>query len=167
MPVYCSKATHTWIDKAAAFVSGRVPIPVRWISHRQAKTRWTFPGSGNRSKGTSLPGHRPFLLVGNAGDVSTGAIDDLGSLAEIASEKDMWFHVDGAYGMPAAALSSHAGLFKGIEQADSIALDPHKWLYNPLEAGCTLVRDPRHLSNAYSLHPEYYNFSTGAGSPGA
>jgi aromatic-L-amino-acid decarboxylase len=72
---------------------------------------------------------------------------------------DLWFHVDGAYGLPAAVVSEQKILFGGVEEADSIAIDPHKWLYSPLEAGCTLVRNPNHLIDTYSAHPVYYNFS--------
>jgi glutamate/tyrosine decarboxylase-like PLP-dependent enzyme len=70
----------------------------------------------------------------------------------------MWFHIDGAYGIPAAVIPSMKNLFVGIGEADSIALDPHKWLYSPLEAGCTLVKDPQLLIDTFSSHPEYYNF---------
>ncbi len=71
----------------------------------------------------------------------------------------MWFHIDGAYGIPAAVIPELRELFVGIKEADSIALDPHKWLYSPLEAGCTLVKNPKHLIDTFSSHPEYYNFS--------
>ncbi len=75
----------------------------------------------------------------------------------------MWFHIDGAYGIPAAVIPSLKSLFDGIAEADSIALDPHKWLYSPLEAGCTLVKNPQHLIDTFSSHPAYYNFSNPEG----
>jgi aromatic-L-amino-acid decarboxylase len=100
----------------------------------------------------------PVLVIGTAGDVSTGAVDDLKSIAEICKKKDCWFHVDGAYGVPAAVVPEQHALFEGMADADSIALDPHKWLYAPLEAGCTLVKDPKHLIQTYSSHPGYFNF---------
>jgi glutamate/tyrosine decarboxylase-like PLP-dependent enzyme len=68
--------------------------------------------------------------------------------------------IDGAYGIPAAVIPELKNLFEGLEEADSIALDPHKWLYSPLEAGCTLIKNPQHLLNTYSSHPDYYNFDT-------
>ena len=102
------------------------------------------------------------MVIGTAGDVSTGAVDDLKTIAGICKAYDCWFHVDGAYGIPAAVVPEKQCLFEGLADADSIALDPHKWLYAPLEAGCTLVKDPNHLVQAYSSHPVYYNFSNDA-----
>jgi glutamate/tyrosine decarboxylase-like PLP-dependent enzyme len=103
-------------------------------------------------------GYYPFLVVGTAGTVSTGAVDPLPEIAAICKKYDLWFHVDGAYGGPAAALPNASSDLIGIRQADSIALDPHKWLYSPLEAGCVLVRDPKHLVETFSHHPTYYSF---------
>ncbi|HTE29745.1 MAG TPA: pyridoxal-dependent decarboxylase, partial [Chryseolinea sp.] len=103
-------------------------------------------------------GNQPFMVVGTAGDVSTGVTDDLAGIASICKTFNLWFHIDGAYGMPAAVVPEFKEIFRGMDEADSIALDPHKWLYSPLEAGCTLVKDPQHLIDAYSAHPAYYNF---------
>lgn len=100
-----------------------------------------------------------MMIVGTAGDVSTGSIDNLQEIARISKKYNSWFHIDGAYGVPAAIVPKYKTLFNGIEDADSIALDPHKWLYSPLEAGCTLVKNPQHLIDTFSSHPEYYNFS--------
>ena len=81
-------------------------------------------------------------------------------ISTICKAYDLWFHIDGAYGLPAAVIPKYKkDLFDGISEADSLALDPHKWLYSPLEAGCTLVKNPQHLIDTYSSHPEYYNFS--------
>ncbi|SFZ89949.1 Pyridoxal-dependent decarboxylase conserved domain-containing protein [Flaviramulus basaltis] len=99
------------------------------------------------------------MVIGTAGDVSTGAVDDLNAIASICKKYDLWFHIDGAYGTPAAVIPKLSYLFDGIKEADSIALDPHKWLYSPIEAGCTLVKNLQHLIDTYSSHPEYYNFS--------
>ncbi len=103
-------------------------------------------------------GKKPFLVIANAGDVSTGVVDDLAAVSAICKAQDLWFHIDGAYGVPAAVIPTYKDLFEGITEADSIALDPHKWLYAPLEAGCTLVKNPQHLADTYSSHPVYYNF---------
>jgi glutamate/tyrosine decarboxylase-like PLP-dependent enzyme len=100
-------------------------------------------------------GHLPLCIVGSAGSTNTGAVDDLDRLASLASEYGLWFHVDAAYGGPAAGTTIARGLFAGIEKADSITLDPHKWLYLPVETGCALVRNPRHLEQAFSLKPDY------------
>ena len=104
-------------------------------------------------------GCKPIMVIGTAGDVSTGAVDDLKAIASICKAYDLWFHIDGAYGIPAAVIPNLKDVFEGIKEADSIALDPHKWLYSPLEAGCTLVKNSKHLSDTYSSHPAYYNFS--------
>jgi glutamate/tyrosine decarboxylase-like PLP-dependent enzyme len=103
-------------------------------------------------------GHRPFLVVGTAGSVSTGAVDPLPEIAALCRELDLWFHVDGAYGALAAAIPSASDDLRGLAEADSVAVDPHKWLYAPLEAGCALVRRPQDLRNAFSYHPPYYRF---------
>jgi len=84
-------------------------------------------------------------------------------LAKICEEFDLWFHVDGAYGAPAVALDDASADLKGLRLADSIAIDPHKWLYAPLEAGCTLVRRKDDLHDAFSSKPSYYQFDDNEG----
>jgi len=163
MITYCSKATHTWIDKAITLF-GHGSRSLRWIA-TDADGRMDLRALDDAIRTDREAGRIPFLGVGTAGDVSTGAVDDLTGLAAICRGHDLWFHVDGAYGAPAAALPELAGMFKGLEEADSIALDPHKWLYAPLEAGCTLVKDPRHLLDAFSAHPAYYHFGGDGGQP--
>jgi glutamate/tyrosine decarboxylase-like PLP-dependent enzyme len=98
------------------------------------------------------------MVVGTAGSVSTGAVDPLPDLASLCKEHDVWFHVDGAYGGFAAAVPEAPADLRGLTLADSIAVDPHKWLYAPLEAGCALVRDPERLRAAFAHHPPYYHF---------
>lgn len=154
--VYCSKTTHTWIDKAA-ILFGLGTKSVRWIQ-TDSENKMDNDALEQQIKNDLLAGHKPFMVVGTAGDVSTGTVDDLKKIASICKSYDLWFHIDGAYGIPAAGIPKYKTLFEGIKEADSIALDPHKWLYSPLEAGCTLVKDPKHLTNAFSSHPEYYNF---------
>jgi glutamate/tyrosine decarboxylase-like PLP-dependent enzyme len=103
-------------------------------------------------------GDVPCLVVGTGGSVSTGAVDPLPAIAAICKEHGVWFHVDGAYGGFAAALPETGDDLHGLRLADSVAVDPHKWLYAPLEAGCALVRDPEALPAAFSYHPPYYHF---------
>jgi glutamate/tyrosine decarboxylase-like PLP-dependent enzyme len=105
-------------------------------------------------------GLQPFCLIGNAGTVNTGAVDPLGALAEIATRHGLWFHVDGAYGAFAALVPESRPLFVGIGRADSLALDPHKWLNIPIEAGCILVKDWADLSDTFSLIPPYLRAAT-------
>jgi glutamate/tyrosine decarboxylase-like PLP-dependent enzyme len=94
--------------------------------------------------------------------VSTGAIDPLPEIAAICREFDVWFHVDGAYGGLAAVLPDAPDALVGLREADSLAVDPHKWLYAPLEAGCALVRHFDKLRDAFAYHPPYYHFGVEA-----
>jgi glutamate/tyrosine decarboxylase-like PLP-dependent enzyme len=100
-------------------------------------------------------GFRPACIIGTAGTVNTGAIDDLQALAALAAQEDLWFHVDGCIGALIAIAPRNAHRVAGIERADSIALDPHKWLHAPFEAGCALVRDASAHLNAFATMPEY------------
>ena len=154
---YCSKSTHTWIDKAA-ILFGHGSDSIRWIPTDDSN-KMNTQTLEQTIKEDIAQGHQPFMVVGTAGDVSTGVVDNLEAIAAICKTNDLWFHIDGAYGIPAAVIPELKELFNGVEEADSIALDPHKWLYSPLEAGCTLVKNPKHLIDTYSSHPEYYNFS--------
>lgn len=155
--IYCSKTTHTWVEKAA-ILFGLGSNAIRWIPtdshHRMDNAVLEQTIKTDLSKGC-----QPMLVIGTAGDVSTGAVDQLGAIASLCKTYDVWFHIDGAYGMPAAAIPALKDVFEGFQEADSIALDPHKWLYSPLEAGCTLVKNPHHLLETFSVHPVYYNFS--------
>jgi aromatic-L-amino-acid/L-tryptophan decarboxylase len=100
-------------------------------------------------------GLRPFCIVANAGTTNTGAIDALGELADLAASQKLWLHVDGAFG--AAAILSERGreILQGLERADSISLDPHKWLFQSFECGCVLVRDAALLKSAFQIKPDY------------
>ena len=97
----------------------------------------------------------PALLVGSAGTVNTGAIDPLDALADVAAAEGLWFHVDGAYGAFGVLDPAIAARYRGMERADSLALDPHKWLGVPVDAGCALVRRADDLRDAFSLIPPY------------
>lgn len=156
--VYCSAATHTWIEKAAVLF-GLGTRSIRWVE-TDANNKMNIEALDKAIKTDIQNGCNPLMVIGNAGDVSTGAVDDFKSIATVCKKHKLWFHIDGAYGIPAAVIPGLKTLFAGIEEADSIALDPHKWLYSPLEAGCTLVKDPNHLIKTYSSHPVYYNFSS-------
>jgi len=99
----------------------------------------------------------PFCIIGNGGTVNTGAIDPLARMAALARKYGLWFHVDCAYGGPAAATDVAGKLFNGLDQADSIALDPHKWLYVPFEAGCALVKHKGALHDTFAYQADYLN----------
>jgi aromatic-L-amino-acid decarboxylase len=101
-------------------------------------------------------GLRPFCVVASAGTVATGAVDPLADVARVAREHGLWFHVDGAYGALARAAPSRRALFDGLEEADSLSLDPHKWLYTPVDCGCLILREPARARAAFSGTEEGY-----------
>ena len=146
---YCSKETHTWIQKAAD-MAGMGTDAIRWIPVDD-EMRMDLTALREQILKDIAAGDRPALVVGNAGSVSTGTVDPLPELAVLCREFGLWFHVDGAYGGLAAVLSDAPDAFAGLREADSVAVDPHKWLYAPLEAGCALVRDPEKLRAAFCL----------------
>ena len=100
-------------------------------------------------------GLQPFCLVGTAGNTSTGAVDPLNDLADLARRENLWFHVDGAYGAPARLTPRGRDLLAGIERADSLVVDPHKWLFQPYEVGAVLIRHPQLLEHTFSLDGAY------------
>lgn len=156
--IYCSRTTHTWIEKAASLF-GLGTDSIGWIP-ADHNNRMNIAILEQTIRADKAKGRMPVMIVATAGDVSTGAVDDLRAIAAVCKQQECWFHIDGAYGLPAAVVPAYHHLFQGLDEADSIAVDPHKWLYAPLEAGCTLVKDPNHLIGTYSSHPVYYNFNT-------
>ncbi|MFT5143285.1 MAG: aromatic-L-amino-acid decarboxylase [Rhodothermales bacterium] len=98
---------------------------------------------------------KPFCVVANAGTTNTGAVDPLDAIADLCESENLWMHVDGAYGAAAVFGERAQHALRGLGRADSIALDPHKWLFQPFECGCLLVRDAAALRDAYAIHPEY------------
>jgi glutamate/tyrosine decarboxylase-like PLP-dependent enzyme len=97
----------------------------------------------------------PFLVVATAGTTNTGAVDDLPALADLCARESLWLHVDAAYGGCATLTPAGRTLMRGIERADSLVLDPHKWLYVPFECGCLLAKEPSRLKAAFQIMPEY------------
>jgi len=102
-----------------------------------------------------LEGWQPFCLIASAGTTNTGTVDPLVDLAEICKKEKLWFHIDGAYGGAAILAKNGKKLLKGIEKADSLTVDPHKWFYQPYEMGCLLVRNHKWLSGTFTEKPEY------------
>jgi glutamate/tyrosine decarboxylase-like PLP-dependent enzyme len=100
-------------------------------------------------------------VVANAGTTNTGAVDPLAALADYCHQEDLWLHVDGAYGAAAALCERGKTLLEGIEQVDSLSLDPHKWLFQPYEIGCVLVRQARWLKETFRILPEYLKDAVG------
>ncbi len=138
---YCSTETHCWAQRAVELMGlgnkalHRVPVGEDFGIDLVALCAAI---EEDRSQGL-----RPICVIGNAGTVNTGAFDDLLALAEICRDQGLWFHVDGAFGAWAAISQTWRGLVRGLELADSLGIDLHKWLYLPFEAGCALAAQPR------------------------
>ena len=153
LTVYASDQTHSCVDKAVDLLGigtnqlRKIPTDDRFRIRTDVLAAAV---ADDRRAGLS-----PAIVVGNAGTVNTGAIDPLEELADFCRREALWFHVDGAYGALATIVPSLKPLFSGMERADSIAADPHKWLYVPYEAGATLVREPGRLGAAFRKFPEY------------
>ncbi|NNF38866.1 MAG: aminotransferase class V-fold PLP-dependent enzyme, partial [Gemmatimonadetes bacterium] len=158
MRVYASAETHTWVQKASD-LAGMGTDSVRWIP-TDGEQRMDLDALRRAIADDREGGDVPMMVVGTAGSVSTGAVDPLGDIAAICRDEDIWFHVDGAYGGFAAASPLAPEALRELARADSVAIDPHKWLYAPLEAGCLLVRDPGRLRAAFAYHPPYYHFGS-------
>ena len=154
--VYASTETHTWLQKAADLF-GFGTDAIRWIPV-DGEMRMNPAELEAQIDRDLSSGDHPFLVVGTAGSVSTGAVDPLSDIAAVCRARGLWFHVDGAYGALAAGVPGAPESLRALSEADSVAVDPHKWLYAPLEAGCALVRRPDDLLRAFSYHPAYYHF---------
>jgi glutamate/tyrosine decarboxylase-like PLP-dependent enzyme len=145
--IYFSDQTHNSVEKALrvlGFARGQIRtlpsdedfrLPVESLRRAVAEDR--------------ADGRRPFLIIANAGTTNTGAVDPLDQLANLCERENLWFHVDGAYGAAACLSERGRKLLAGIERADSLSLDPHKWLFQPFEIGCVLLRDARLLKKTF------------------
>ncbi|HYB03472.1 MAG TPA: aminotransferase class V-fold PLP-dependent enzyme, partial [Nitrososphaerales archaeon] len=159
--IYTSVETHTWIQKAADQF-GLGTDSIRWIP-TDDQQRMDPRELENQIIEDKENGNLPLMVVGTAGSTATGAIDPLGKLSHLCKKYDLWFHVDGAYGGFAVLAPGAPEDLQFMREADSIAVDPHKWLYAPLEAGCSLVKNPKYLLDAFSYHPSYYHFDSDPG----
>jgi aromatic-L-amino-acid decarboxylase len=150
--VYVSDQAHSSVAKGLrvlGFATGQVRAVSVDDGLRMDPGALTSLIADDRQKGM-----RPFCVVASAGTTNTGAVDPLERLSAVCRGNDMWLHVDGAYGAAAVLSPRGRAALRGIELADSIALDPHKWLFQPFEIGCVLVRDMDHLRQAFAVHPE-------------
>ena len=154
--MYATNDVHTWLHKTADLL-GIGTDSIRWIPMDQ-QHRMVVSLLEEQIVKDKADSFMPMAVIGTAGSVGFGTIDPLREIAAICKKHSVWFHIDGAYGGLAAALPEFQQLLNGLADADSIAVDPHKWLFCPLEAGCTLVRDQQVLADAFSFHPEYYHF---------
>jgi aromatic-L-amino-acid/L-tryptophan decarboxylase len=152
MVLYASSETHSSVQKAVELMGlGSDALRKIPVSDAYEIDIAALEQAIAADKATGL---HPFCIVGNAGTVNTGALDNLTTLADIAVREDMWFHVDGAFGS-LAILTDTAPRLKGMDRADSLAFDLHKWLYMPFEAGCVLVRSEEAHRKSFSLTPNY------------
>ncbi len=151
--LYVSTETHVTVDRAAEVAgigrAGVVHIPV------DHDLRMDMAGLRQAIEADIENGMRPIGVVGTAGTTGTGSIDPLAAIADICDEFDLWFHVDAAYGGAAALTEELSPQFLGIERADSLGFDPHKWLYTPIAGACVIVRDPEVLGEAFGLQASY------------
>jgi glutamate/tyrosine decarboxylase-like PLP-dependent enzyme len=154
MTIYASEEVHMSIAKAADVLGfGRDQVKVVGCDE---KLRMRVDELVSHLKADRDRGVRPFCVVGSAGTVNTGAIDPLNEMADVAREFDLWFHVDGAYGAPGVLDQRKTDLFAGLERADSVSLDPHKWLFVPVDAGCLLFRDAAEAAAAFNTEDADY-----------
>lgn len=161
LTMYVSPETHTTVIKAAELL-GIGSQYVRIIP-ADAEFRMDIIALEAAVIADHQAGHRPFAVVGSAGTVSTGAIDPLGAIADLCAEHNLWFHVDGSLGGPGILDARLALHYAGMERADSLAIDPHKWLSIPVECGCVFVRDGTLLRQTFSLVPPYVQIEEGKG----
>jgi aromatic-L-amino-acid decarboxylase len=151
--VYLSDQTHASIDRGLRLLG----IHARQLRRIPADAGLCLDTRklAERIRLDQKAGLRPFVVVANAGTTNTGVIDPMGEIAEIARENSLWMHVDAAYGGFAALTERGRKLLAGIERADSVVLDPHKWFYCPFEAGCVIVRQARLMRDTFRILPEY------------
>ena len=158
--VYCSDQTHSSIERGMR-VLGLGPHQLHKIP-TDDDFRLSLPELERTVALDRSGGKTPFCVVANAGATNTGAVDRLDAVAELCRDQGLWLHVDGAYGAAAVLSEKERCRLKGIEQADSLSLDPHKWLFQPYEAGCLLLRDRRQLWECFHILPEYLKDTTPA-----
>src|SRR5512139_681058 len=149
MTLYCSEESHSSIQKAVELL-GLGSDSLRRIPANES-LQIDLTALKETIRQDRRDGFYPICIVGVAGTTNTGAIDDLQSLADICAEEDLWFHVDGAFGAWAAIAPRYRHLVAGMERADSLAFDLHKWMYLPYPIGCILVRNATEHENAFCL----------------
>lgn len=155
--VYCSDQTHSSLAKALRVLGFHAKQ--RRIVPTDDALRISLSALETAIRDDRVAGRVPFCVVANAGTTNTGAVDPLGPLADLCAREGLWLHVDGAYGAASVITDRGRKALAGIERADSITLDPHKWLFQPYEIGAVLVRDNDHLRRAFRVddddHADY------------
>ena len=151
--LYVTDQRHWSVDRAAK-VMGLRADQVRPV-HAGADFRLDVAALRSAVSADRAAGRRPWALVANAGATNTGTVDPLAEIADVCAAEGLWLHVDGAYGWAAALTDAGRRELAGIERADSVTLDPHKWLAQPFECGCVLVREGVRLAKTFALRPDY------------
>lgn len=151
--VYFSDQTHFSVDRA---------LKVLGFKHHQIcrietdeHLRISVSALKKHIKEDRIKGKKPFCVIANAGTTNCGAVDPLNELADLCNGEDVWLHADGAYGAPAILSEKGSALLQGIHRVDSLTLDPHKWLFQPYDVGCVLIRDSQCLTKTFRMIPEY------------
>ena len=153
LTVYCSTEAHGWARRAVE-VLGIGNRALRRVAV-DGELRMDVEALRAAIAADRANGARPICVIATAGTVNTGAIDDLPRIADLCAEEGLWFHVDGAFGALARLVPSLAGRVRGMERADSLAFDLHKWGYLPFEVGCALVRDPEMHRSTFEMKGRY------------
>jgi aromatic-L-amino-acid decarboxylase len=153
LTAYCSDQAHSSVQKAA-WIAGIAREHVRAVPSDDV-FRMRVDALREMVQRDRAEGLRPFLLCATAGATNTGAVDPLHALADFAQREKLWLHTDSAYAGFSVLTQRGRTLLDGLGRADSLTLDPHKWLYVPFECGCLLAKDPATLERAFSVHPEY------------
>ena len=151
--LYCSDQTHSSVDRAArtlGIVGGRFQRLPSDAAYRLRPDDLRKAVQADRAAGLF-----PLAVIANAGTTNSGAVDPLPALADLCEAEGLWLHVDGAYGAAAVISPLAAERLGGLDRADSLVLDPHKWLFQPFDIGCVLVRDAARIESAFAILPEY------------
>jgi aromatic-L-amino-acid/L-tryptophan decarboxylase len=151
--LYLTEQRHGSVDRAAK-IMGLRPDQLRAVA-ADSQFRMQPTALAEAVRQDREAGCVPWAAVANAGATNTGTVDPLGPLAEVCQRERLWFHVDAAYGWPVALLPEGKQALAGIERAESVTLDPHKWFAQPFEVGCVLVREGRRLGDAFWIRPDY------------
>jgi aromatic-L-amino-acid decarboxylase len=158
--VYLSDQTHASILRDLRAI-GVMAGDIRMLA-TDADFRLTAAAVAEAIAGDRTAGRPPGIVVATAGTTNCGVVDELDGLADLCAAEGVWLHVDGAYGAPGALCAAGRSALRGLERADSLVVDPHKWLFCPYDIGCVFVRRPGALAAAFSMDPEYLADTRGA-----
>lgn len=151
--VYFSDQTHFSVDRALKILGFKQDqiCQIETDEH----FRLSVSSLKKQIKEDRMKGKRPFCVIANAGTTNCGTVDPLDELADLCQKEDVWLHADGAYGAPAILSEKGSALLQGIQRVDSLTLDPHKWLFQPYDVGCILIKNSQYLRKTFSMIPEY------------